>query len=121
MRSDSLLPLCCQFFHRFPGQLIKQGIVYDTFILLLLSKNYFFRNSSIGRGNSASHKVFLVSSIIVSCQKYVGIQINLENAFPLDVPSHNVSSPLGSLKAADTVFKLTDKGEAELQIAVIFR
>ena len=51
----------------------------------------------------------------------MGVQKNLENAFPLDVPSHNVGSPLGSLRAADTVFDLTDKGEAELQIAVIFR
>lgn len=32
-----------------------------------------------------------------------------------------MKSSLGSLSAADTVFEQTDKGETELQIAVIFR
>lgn len=119
MTSDSLLPLCCQLFRSSPGQFVKQGFFYDTFILMLLNKIYFFRNFNIGRGNSAS--LFLVSSIIVLCQKYVGVQTNLENAFALDVPSHNMGFPLGSLRAVDTVFELTGKGEAELQIAIIFR
>lgn len=119
MPSDSSLPLCCQLFRSCPGEFVKQGIFYDTFVLMLLSKIYFFRNFSIGRGKSASLKVFLVSSIIVLCQKNVGVQTNLENVFPLDVPSHNVGSPLGSLRAVDTVFELTGKGEAEIQVAII--
>lgn len=65
--------------------------------------------------------VFFVSSIILLYQKYVGVQTNLENAFPLGIPNHNVVYPLGSLRAVDTIFDLTDKGEDEFQIAVIFR
>lgn len=102
------------------GQFVNQGVFYDTFIQILLN-NFFFRNFSIGRGNSTSPKAFTVSSIIVLCQKYVGVQINLENAFAMNVPSQKVGSPLGSLSAVDAVLELIDKGEAELQIAVIFK
>lgn len=105
------------------GQFVNQGVFYDTFIQILL--NFFFSgtsaNFSIGRGNSTSPKAFIVSSIIVLCQIYVGVQMNLENAFPMDVPSQKVGSPLGSLRAVDAVLELIDKGEAELQIAVIFK
>lgn len=51
----------------------------------------------------------------------MGVQINLENAFAMNVPSQKVGSPLGSLSAVDAVLELIDKGEAELQIAVIFK
>lgn len=75
--------------------------------------NLFFQEHQ-HRGNS-SLKVFLVSSIITLCQKYVGLQKILEKAFPLDVPSNNVGSPSWSLRAADDGFELIDKDEADFR------
>lgn len=45
----------------------------------------------------------------------MAVQKNLENVFPLDVPSNNVGSPLGSLGAADADFELIDKDEADFR------
>lgn len=59
---------------------------HDTFIPTF-SKMYFFRNFSIGRGNLASLKGSLASSVIVQHQKYPRVHVNFQNAFPSDIPS----------------------------------
>lgn len=85
--SSSLLPLCCQMFRSTPDRFIKQGIFFHITFIPMFSKIYFFRNFSIGRGNLASLKVSLASSVIVQRQKYPKVHTNFQNAFPLDIPS----------------------------------